>query len=240
MIKIGIVEDEVLISELIKISLEKSGYEAIEPVTNYTEAIKMIETYKPDFLIIDVQLSGSKDGIDLASYVNENHKLPFIFLTANSDKATIERAKQVNPFAYLVKPFKSEELFTTIEICLNNYNSRKPELKTNVRATAKDSIFVKDSTVFHKILCKDILYLESDHVYVNLHTINKRYLIRSSMKDLYENLDPNIFLKIHKSYIINSDHVQTIDPNFVEINKVKLPISKNYKNELFLKLGLNN
>src|SRR5690348_12950127 len=104
-IKIGIVEDELIIAEKIKLLLEGMGYLICEPVSSYDEALAMIEKEKPDMLLLDINLNDKKDGIDLAEQVNRQHRIPFIFLTANSDRATIERAKKVNPNAYLVKPF---------------------------------------------------------------------------------------------------------------------------------------
>ena len=151
--KIGIVEDEALIAELIKMSLMSFGYEVIEPVQNYTEAIKMIAAHKPDLVILDIQLAGTKSGIDLAEYINKEHSIPFIFLTAFADKATVEKAKPVNPSAYLIKPFKQEELFTTIEISLNNFNktnaAQKPE-HIEESSTKNKYIFIKEGLVFQK------------------------------------------------------------------------------------------
>jgi DNA-binding response OmpR family regulator len=74
-------------------------------------------------LLLDINLNDTKDGIDLAEKINELFQLPFIFLTANSDSATIERAKKVKPNAYLVKPFNKDELYAAIEIVFNNHKS---------------------------------------------------------------------------------------------------------------------
>lgn len=82
--------------------------------------MEIIPRQKPDILLLDIQLSGNKDGIDVAEKVNKDFNIPFIFLTANSDVATVERAKNVSPHAYLVKPFRKNELFTSIELCLHN------------------------------------------------------------------------------------------------------------------------
>lgn len=239
--KIGIVEDEALIAELIKMSLISFGYEVIEPVQNYTEAIKMIAAQKPDLVILDIQLAGTKSGIDLAEYINKEHSIPFIFLTAFADKATVEKAKPVNPSAYLIKPFKQEELFTTIEISLNNFNktnaAQKPE-HIEESSTKNKYIFIKEGLVFQKIFVNDILFLESEHVYVTVHTTTKKHLVRTAMKDLLETLDQNTFIRIHKSFSININHVQSVDTYTVKIGDAKLPIGKNHKEVLFEKLGL--
>src|ERR1700739_3345206 len=120
-LKIGIVEDELVIGRTILNTLDELGYQHCGPAINYTEAIEMLERDRPDLLLLDIQLSGKKDGIDVAEKLNELYHIPFIFLTANSDGDTIERAKKVKPNAYIVKPFTREELFAAIEIAFSNF-----------------------------------------------------------------------------------------------------------------------
>ncbi len=79
-IKIGIVEDEAIIADNLSNTLTQLGYDVAEPATSYAEAITMIETEKPDLLLLDIQLKGKKDGIDLAMKIKEDYHLPFIFL----------------------------------------------------------------------------------------------------------------------------------------------------------------
>ena len=104
-LKIGVVEDELVIARTILTTLDELGYLHCGPSINYTEALEMLEHDKPDLLLLDIQLAGRKDGFDIAEHINERYKLPFIFLTANSDIETIDRAKKVKPHAYIVKPF---------------------------------------------------------------------------------------------------------------------------------------
>src|SRR4051812_29579950 len=114
--KICIVEDEILIAMDIASTLRELGYDVTEIASNYTTAIEIIEAEKPDLILLDIQLDGHKDGIDLAWKVKKEYDIPFIFLTANSDAATLEKAKPVNAQGYLVKPFRGTDLHTSIEI----------------------------------------------------------------------------------------------------------------------------
>ena len=91
-IKIGIVEDEVVIAHTIESTLDDLGYEYCGPASSYGEALELLETDKPDLLLLDINLSGKRDGIDLAEKINLLYRLPFIFLTANSDLTTIDRS----------------------------------------------------------------------------------------------------------------------------------------------------
>ena len=84
-VKVGVVEDEMLIAHGIVQALTALGYESTEPAISYTEALGMIVDERPDILLLDIQLKGHKDGIDLARRVKEEFNIPFIFLTANAD-----------------------------------------------------------------------------------------------------------------------------------------------------------
>lgn len=241
-IKIGVVEDEVIIADSICVVLRQLGYETCEPATTYSEALEMIEREKPDILLLDISLAGNKDGIQLAAEVRSRFDLPFIFLTANSDSATVERAKTVEPPAYLIKPFNKNELFTSIEICLSNYARQKHKkeevLSTYENLIVNDAIFIKDGYTYIKVFFKDIYYLQSDHVYVKVITRDKEFLIRSSLQHFAENFNPQKFFRIGKSHIINVDHLQKLDGASVTIHGTVLPMAKPLRDELLKKLRL--
>lgn len=236
-VKILVVEDEIIIADNICIILEDLGYEVLEPAINYEEALETIEAEGPDIAILDIQLGGRKDGIDLALKINQGFNFPFIFLTSNSDAMTVERAKNVNASAYLVKPFNKEDLYTSIELALHNYAERKGNLKTEDEdLLIKDAIFVKEKHLFHKVKLSDILYLKSDHVYVEVHTIHdKRHLIRGSLTSLSERLPKN-FYRTHRSYTINVDYMEAINSAFVMIKEKQIPIGKSYRDDFLKKI----
>src|SRR5436190_22963351 len=110
----------------------------------------MLDYGKPELVLLDIHLFGKKDGIEVAHKINELYQIPFIFLTANSDAETIDRAKKVKPNAYIVKPFTKEELFAAIEIAFSNFTGHrsdaKPEHATSYHS--KEYMFVRDGYVF--------------------------------------------------------------------------------------------
>jgi two-component system, LytTR family, response regulator LytT len=239
-LKIGIVEDEVIIAEHIADVLVKLGYDVAEPASSFSEAMQMIKDEKPDLLLLDIQLKGKKDGIDLAAAVNEDYAIPIIFLTADSDSLTVERAKKVNPACYLVKPFSKEDIYTAIEICINNTLNKKAEKSQAQQDNfkVKDSLFIKDGNHFSKVKFSDILYLESEHIYVKVHTATRTFLVRTSLQDYFQYFDPKYFIRIHRSYIINVDHIQTVNSEYVVINNVTIPVGKSFKDQLLDKLNI--
>ena len=125
---IGVVEDEMIIADNLCNTLKKIGYQHTQPVSSYATAIEMLEKEKPDLVLLDIQIKGAKDGIEVAHYIREHYDIPFIFLTANSDPATVERAKQTHPNAYLSKPFTKDDLFTAIEICMHNFSDHREQI----------------------------------------------------------------------------------------------------------------
>jgi len=240
-LKIGIVEDELVIARTILNTLNELGYSHCGPAISYTEAIEMLERDKPDLLLLDIQLSGKKDGIDVAEKLNEAYRIPFIFLTANSDGETIDRAKKVKPHAYIVKPFTKEELFAAIEIAFSNFsgsrNDSRPE-RLDMHPP-KDHMFVRDGYVFRKIFFNDLLYLESDANYVTLHLKSqKKVMVRSTLNDFVEQLDAQKFVRIHRSYSVNISLVDDVFPTEVSIDGIKVPIGKTYRDDLFKALGI--
>lgn len=237
-IKILVVEDEIVIADTICATLEDLGYETFEPAINYEEALEFIASHKPDMAILDIQLKGSKDGIDLAHKIEKDYNLPFIFLTSNSDKATVERAKQVTPCAYLVKPFNSEDLYTSIELGLNNYAKTGGGEKVDDNLLIEDAIFVKEKDLYYKIKFSDILYLQSDHVYIEVHTVgDRKYLIRNALKDITARLPKNFF-RVHRGYTINLDKVDAINSVYAIVNNARIPIGRNFRSDLIKRIRI--
>ena len=236
-VKILVVEDEMVIADNICLILEDLGYEVLEPAINYEEALETIEVERPDMAILDIQLGGKKDGVDLAWTIKEQYDFPFIFLTSNADAGTIERVKKLNPPAYLVKPFKKDDLYTSVELALHNYAESKGNKKSfDEDLLIKDAIFVKEKNLFHKIKLKNIRYLKSDHVYIEVYTTDgQKHLIRGSLTDFSERLPKN-FYRTHRSFTINVDHMNAINSAYVMIDGEQIPIGKNYRDDLLKKI----
>ncbi len=236
-IKILIVEDEVVIADHISMILEHLGYEPLRPVIDYDKAIESIEKNEPDIAILDIQLKGYKDGIDLAWKIREDYDFPFIFLTSNADGMTVERAKKVNPPAFLVKPFKKEDLFTSIELALHNYvKARGKTAEDKENLIIKDAIFIKHQDLYHKVPFDNILYMKSDRVYIDVFTADgKKHLIRGSLTEICDRL-PAHFYRTHRSYIINAQKMEAINSAYVVISTEKIPIGKNYRQDLLNRL----
>ena len=143
-LKIMIVEDEIIVAKDIQRILKKLGYEAFDPFANGKKALDSIEKLSPDLILLDINLKSSEmDGINVAEQIHQHYQIPFIFLTAFSDKATLERAKLTEPYGYIIKPFEEDDIRTAIEIAYYKYTKDlEMQNKGNRFAAALDSLEV--------------------------------------------------------------------------------------------------
>ena len=118
-----VVEDEGIVAQEIKSRLEKAGYTVCGVVHDGEQSIVDAEKQKPDLVLMDIQLKGEMDGIEAARSIQERFNLPVVYLTAHSDPATLQRAKAMEPFGYVVKPFETRSLMVSIEIALHRHRS---------------------------------------------------------------------------------------------------------------------
>ena len=227
-----------IIADDMQSMLEEIGYEIVDNVIVYEQAEEVLKTQEVDLVLIDIILASDKTGIDLGKHIRENYDIPFIFVTSNSDRATVENAKTVKPNGYLVKPFEQQDLYTSIEIALSNFSSNAKTSGGDAmdeediavsNSILKDSIFVKKQHLYYRIQFGDIQFIKADNVYLEVNTVDKKFLVRSPLKDYLEKLPRNKFYRAHKSYIVNVDHIDAINSKDILINKTLIPISKEFK-----------
>lgn len=244
MIRILIVEDELIIAQDMIDILEKMGYDVMDNAMDAQETFEILAKETPDLILLDINLSGKRDGIDIAKEINERYKIPFIFTTSYTDGPTIERAKEVKPINYLVKPFKPEQLYTAIEMAMYNLSKEQnkvipeDEQAEEEGLVLKDSLFIKDKYRYTKLPLKDILWIKADGNYLELHTVKKREVIRATLSNFIIKLHSPNFFRTHKSYAINLDYLTSFEPTLVTINEIEIPITKQYADELVKKLNV--
>lgn len=238
--KILIVEDEVIIAMDMDMILSSHGYEVIGPATDYDSAIKLLNSDLPDLVLLDIHLVGKKDGIAIAEKINLDYQIPFIFTTSFKDTATMDQAKAVKPAAYLIKPFKPEQILIAIELAIVNY-AGEGEVEKPVADEGlifNDSIFIKEKHRFTKITIADIKWLQASNNYVEIHLEGKKYLVRSSLKSFIAKLNHPDFFKVHKSYVVNINHIANIQPTSITINNQEIPLAPNYAATLLKRLKI--
>lgn len=227
--KILIVEDEPIIASDIEMILEDLNYEVTSIEDNADDAKKSIEANKPDIILLDINIEGDEDGIMLAQDINELYKIPFVFLTSNTDSHTINRVKRTKPAGFIVKPFNEKDFKSVIEIALfNSYN--------NTDAKEFESFFVKTTNGLVKIITNEILFIQADDNYSKIITSSKSYLVSLTLKKVSEKISQSNFVRIHRSFIINIDFIDKIKDTYVFIDNNKLPIGRSYSENFFSRI----
>ena len=145
LVKILVVEDEMLIGAKISMQLTNLGYEITGVVPRGEEAILHVQENKPDIVLIDIHLRGEIDGIETALSIQKHADIPVIYLTANSDEATFNRAKISKPFAFISKPYKQLDLQRAIELTISRMaENETPEVGVDEQPyILSDRIFVR-------------------------------------------------------------------------------------------------
>ena len=244
--RILIVEDESIVAKDIQMSLRKLGYNVVAICSNGEDAIRAAEEHGPDLVLMDIMLKGDMSGIEAAEQIRSRFNMPIIYLTAYADESTLSKAKITEPYGYIIKPFKEIDLRTSIEMA--QYKHQK---ETDVRKERdflysivenkdfKDIIFVKSNSRLVKVRTKDIYFIEALKDYVVINTLNARYTIHSTMKDIERKLSPNEFVRVHRSFIVRIDKIVAIEsPNLLlEDEKKPIPIGGSYKDELTKKIN---
>jgi two-component system LytT family response regulator len=229
-----IVDDEELARKLLREMLSTHPeIEIVRECGNGMEAVKAVGELSPDLLFLDVQMP-KLTGFDVLELVDAS-KLAVIFVTAYDQYAM--KAFEVHALDYLLKPFSRERF----ESALSRAKSQRPEMRAepaSLAASARpagqflERIVVKDGTRVTLIPVKKLDYAEALDDYVSLASEGKKQLKQQTISGLEAALDPEVFVRIHRSYLVNIERVVRIEPYAKESkvavlsNGVKLPVSR--------------
>src|SRR6266567_3099463 len=125
-----IVEDEILIAEELRERLSRLGFSVIAAVDSGEEGVAIATRERPDLVLMDIRLRGEKDGVQAAKEIREQVDVPIVYLTAHSDRLTVERVKATDYDGFILKPFQRRELQMTIEVAMQRRAIREKQKKT--------------------------------------------------------------------------------------------------------------
>ena len=247
-----IVDDESLARERIRRFLrDESGVEIIGECGDGAEAVAAIEQSKPDLVFLDIQMP-EKDGFEVVKSLDARIVPTVIFVTAYDQYAL--QAFDVHALDYLLKPFNRERLRRAVERArrqIENKNrgaldERLLSLIADLRAEKKylERLVVKSVGRVFFLKTDEIDWIEAAGNYLKLHVGRESHLIRETMNGIESKLDPDRFLRIHRSTVVNIDRIKELHPMFsgdysvIMRNGVELTLSRNYR-ERFLELFEN-
>jgi DNA-binding LytR/AlgR family response regulator len=230
-ISVLVVEDEWIVSEEIKEILIQQGYDVVGQADDSNGALEILEKYTPDILLLDINIKGNLDGIELANLVLTKQQPIIIFLTAYHDQYFLNRAKQAKPAAYIVKPFDEKNLIAAIEIAVSNTalpNNNSEELSYKVN----NFIFYKTQTKFSKIEISNISFVKAEGSYIEVVSPEAKVTLALNLKNFESKLADRRFMRVHRSYLINLEQVDSFSGNTIYIGEEAIPISTELREDV--------
>ncbi len=224
--EIIIVEDEPIIADDLAMTLEKLDYTVVDIFDNADDTLEALQTKSTDLLLLDINIEGDKDGVELGKIINKIHQIPFVFLTSYYDSATVERASMANPYGYIVKPFDKANLNVIIELAF-----RKSKPSNDILRPEK--FFVRQDSELIALNQEEILYAEAYDNYTYIYTSDNKYLISHTLKSIEQKLDPLRFIRTHRSFLVQFYKITSISNGYLHIGSANIPIGKVYKQKLF-------
>lgn len=253
-----IIDDEPLARKLISNLLVKMpDIEVIGECKTGKEAIYMINDFNPDLIFLDIKLK-DMTGFDILERISIKPPV-IIFVTAFDSYAL--KAFNFFAFDYLLKPFNEERFYISVNKAIEVFNKKdnqllqkkindlllhiqSPDLERDPKYVKRIPVPLRNKTVF--IYPNEILYITASNYYAEIHSKNKKYLLRESMQNLLSQLDVNFFIRIHRSTIINVECIYELVHSNYGVIHVKMKdgnqfrVSKSYKKELLIKIGVKN
>lgn len=212
-----IIDDERLAREEVRRALENyPEFNIVGEANNVEVAKALIEKEQPDIIFLDIHMPG-KSGFDL---LEELGTVPEVVFTTAYDQYAVQ-AFEVNALDYLVKPLREERFAKTIEKVRLELKKREQERKEPLAGHQK--IFIKDGEKVYFIALSEISLIESMDNYARLYFGNEKPMIKRSLNQLEERLDPKIFFRANRSQIINTEYIKEIQPYFN--NKLRLVLT---------------
>jgi DNA-binding LytR/AlgR family response regulator len=207
-----IVEDEYFAANHLKKILQKNGYDVVAMYHDGETVLENFSSLKDTIFLLDIQLTTSVSGVNLAVELNKR-KIPFIFITANTEEGTFKEAIVTNPVAYISKPFKELDVIAGLTFASQRLN---------------DKIKIESGKETYMIDPEDVFYFKSDNVYIEVFLEKNSYVIRKQLKELEGDLSKN-FQRCHKSYIVNMRKITRIKNHSIYLNDIEIPLSRTYR-----------
>ncbi|MDO7847989.1 response regulator transcription factor [Hymenobacter sp. M29] len=243
-IRVLVVEDEPLYAEQLEAALQDLGYEPVGPAADARIAMALHRTETIDLALLDVHLRGPVDGIALAGQLLAHRPVPVVFLTSMGDGQTFARAQNVGPAAFLTKPVDVAALGRALALAVHNFSQHhapapEPAASESLPvAPLPDALFVKENGLLEKIRLSNVQSVMAEDKLCCLTLAERTVHVRMPLRELVQYLPPERFVQIQRSYYVNIEHIERLDPvrHLVQVGKQLLPVSRLYQDELLRRL----
>jgi len=237
-LRITIVEDELIVAEDLRQTLEGEGYSVTGTFDTAEAALEHIREQSPDLAMVDIRLRGSMTGIELTEKLRTGRPIPVIYITANSDEETYQLARRTKPQAFLVKPFNARTLLAAVDLAFYNFSENReaedildttPFERKTPAIPVSDGFFIRVGGKHRKIKADELLFIEADGSYAKVVTETGQYTVSQNLSTFQRKINLPNLLRIHRSYLVNINRVESFDETYVYINNHPLPLSKSYR-----------
>lgn len=213
--KILIVDDEVLIAEYLKDVLNELGYRNLALAHNKRQAMIQLEEFQPELVLLDIRMKDELEGIQIAERINQEYKVPFIYITAQSDKEIITKALGTKPAGYITKPFKQPDIYAAVRL-----------VEENAEKNSEKFLAFKDGYSMVRVSVDEILYAKSNDNYIDLFTTSKKYTLRYTLDWLVEHTPDGMFHRTHRSAVVNITKITRATSKSVFIGETEIPVAR--------------
>lgn len=238
-LNILIVEDNPSFLLELEMLIDDIGYNVIDKVDNAKDALLVIEKSKPDLILMDIDIKGEVNGLQLADML-EAEKIPILFITAfrGDDYFDQAKSKQMH-VGFLSKPVERFTLQSFIEVALRNVS--KTTRTTSIPGedfVLKDSFFIKSNNILQKVKIRDIEFVQSEGNYCILYTPTRKHVIKLSLTKVVAELPMDAFIRIHKSFAAQVALIDNINlgSNELSLGARTLPVGRRFKEDLISRI----
>jgi DNA-binding LytR/AlgR family response regulator len=225
-LKVLIIEDEIDLAENISEYLIQHGYDVIGIIPTAEDVPDFIAKNDVDLFLIDIMLKGNVKGIDIAAVIRERFpKCGILFTTALSGKGVLDKISDTLYDGYLLKPFSLKSLESTLYLISKKLE--KPD-ETGKAGQKRNLLPIRDKGKIILLDENDIYYVKAEGLYLRIFTDNKIFLIRELLKTFLPKLNPEKFLRIHKSYVVNLSKVKDLNSKECNVMNQVIPIRRGF------------
>ena len=230
-IKCLIVDDEELaLNVLEKYISTLPSLHLVGKCENALDAISFLHENKVDLLFLDLNMP-ELSGLDMLKTLSDP---PMVIITTAYSEYALE-SYEYDIVDYLLKPIKLERFIKAVNKVVRQLQIMDQGQQIN-SSIQTGSLFIKEDQTSYHVDFRDIQYVEAYGNYLKIHTNEKVYITRETMQHLLETLPANLFVRIHKSYIISLDKVQKLSGNMIYLKEIELPVGTTYKSDLLKRL----
>jgi len=228
-----LIESESSLAEKIAADLKSMGYEVLAQAPSLEAAKKYLQDTAVDLVLLNINLAGGSRFFDLAFHLQNSSSPPFVFYTVHPAEKSLMNGYLLKN-GYYLSPVHTSKLEVVDEAPLRDFLLKSSSGKQSIKsegAVLQNAIFVKKKDLLVKLALQDIFWIKADRVHLEIMTQEEKFIARSSLKQLLPRLGRN-FIRVHKSYVVNLEHVHAIGKATLRVDGQEIPMGRSFRDKL--------